>query len=389
MIRSILYFGILGLVVVSCGGQKDDIKSQGFEAELVWSDSVVVDSFLELSLAAVDPVDGRMIFKDRSLNHVILTDSKGSILDTLDLKGEAPNQVAFPVEFVFDKGNLIVKDLEAGMSLNFFNEEFKKIKVSPSIAQGMSYLEINPFWVTYSVFQSNGKSLFVGAEPNGMEPGLMTEAWQKAEFYSEAKTGFVYDPELDSLWRFNAYPDTWEPKKNGLWRGYAFPFVKSLVEDHLIGVLPRIGSQFFLYHWKNSKIVSVGETRLSHPDRNDQLEFDPKDDDFLYPKFSELKSGRKYFLIQFHTEIPVAVRDDYRARIPNYRNDPEFNEAFQKYWKYKYILVNHLGESYPLMNLPIEGTVHHLDQNDVLYIKPKSEVEMDYNVFYRYQIKSR
>jgi hypothetical protein len=253
MIKSILYVGILGLVAVSCGGQKDDMKSPGFEAELVWLDSVVVDSFHELSLAAVDPVDGRMIFKDRSLNHVILTDSKGSILDTLDLKGEAPNQVAFPVEFVFDNGNLIVKDLEAGMSLNFFNEEFKKIKVSPSIAQGMSYLEINPFWVTYSVFQSNGKSLFVGAEPNGMEPGLMTETWQKAEFYYEAKTGYVYDPELDSLWRFNAYPDTWEPKKNGLWKGYAFPFVKSLGEEQLIGVLPRVGSQFFLYRWENSK----------------------------------------------------------------------------------------------------------------------------------------
>jgi hypothetical protein len=387
--RNTWVIGWAAFWLLSCGEEKEVGKQSGFEVELVLIDSVVVDSFLDLNLAAVDPIDGRMIFKDRSFNHVFLTDSKGSILDTLDLKGEAPNQVAFPVEFVFHKGNLIVKDLEAGMSLNFFNGEFKKIKVSPSIAQGFSYIEINPFWVTFSAFQSNGKSLLVGAEPNGMEPGLMTEAWQKAEFYSEAKTGYVYDPELDSLWRFNAYPDTWEPKKNGLWRGYAFPYVISLGEEQLIGVLPRVGNQFFLYRWENSKMVFLGETRLSHPDRNDQLDFDPKDDYFLYPNFSDLKSGGKYFFIQFHTEIPKSVRDEYRARIPNYRNDPEFNEAFQKYWKYKYILVNHLGESYPLRNLPIEGTVHHLDQNDLLYIKPKSEVEMDYNVFYRYQIKSR
>jgi len=135
-------------------------------------------------------------------------------------------------------------------------------------------------------------------------------------------------------------------------------------------------------------MVSVGETQLSHPDRNDQLEFDPNEDYFLYPSFSDLKSGGKYFLIKFSTEIPKAVRDEYRIRNPNYMNDPAFNEVFKKYWKDKYILVDHLGESYALKDLPIPGMVHYMDKNDILYLKPKSEVELDYNVFYRYQIKS-
>jgi hypothetical protein len=51
--------------------------------------------------------------------------------------------------------------------------------------------------------------------------------------------------------------------------------------------------------------------------------------------------------------------------------------------------VNHLGESYALEDLPVDGKVHLLDKNDVVYIKPKSEVEMDYNVFYRYKIKEK
>ncbi|GMQ26129.1 hypothetical protein Aoki45_28110 [Algoriphagus sp. oki45] len=384
--RKLLIFGSLTYVLWSCGEDELAEKSSGFEAELVWLDSVVVDSFIDLTLAAVDPEDGRMIFKDRSLNHILLTDLKGEILDTLELKGEAPDQVSLPVEMVFDEGGLIVKDLEAGMPLNFFNKDFKKVKKSPSLALGLSFLEINPYWVSFSPIQKEGKILLVGMEGNGVDPELMTESWKKAEFYDQAKAGFVYDPELDSLWRFNSFPENWEYRKTREWKGYVFPFVQALGEEELIGVLPRVGNQFFLYRWENQELIPVKETLLSHPDRNDRLDYDSNDDYFLYPSFSDLKAGGHYFLIQFHTEIPVAVRDEYKARIPDYRNNPEFNEAFQKYWKYKYLLVNQFGESYPLRNLPIEGTVHHLDKNDVLYIKPKSEVEKDNNVFYRYQI---
>lgn len=386
--RQTLIFGCLAMGIWSCGEENGVEKTSGFEAELELVDSVVVDSFYDLTLAAVDVEDGRMIFKDRSLSNIFLTDSKGRILDTLELKGEAPDQVAFPTEFVFDRGNLIAKDLEAGMSLNFFNSEFKKTKVSPAIAQGFSYIEINPYWVSFSPITFNGKSLFVGAEANGMDPGLMTETWKKSEFYSKAKTGFVYDPDSDSLWRFNFYPDNWGPKKNGEWKGYAFPYVQALGENQLIGILPRVGNQFFLYRWENLQMIQVGETRLSHPDRNEKLDFDPNDDYFLYPSFSDLKSGGQYFLIKFSTEIPKAVRDEYRIRNPNYINDQAFNEVFKKYWRDKYLLVNQLGESYALKDLPIDGIVHYLDRNDILYIKPKSEAELDYNVFYRYQIKS-
>ncbi len=386
--RHTLIFGCLALGIWSCGEEKGVEKNSGFEVELVWVDSVVVDSFYELTLAAVDAEDGRMIFKDRSLNHIFLTDSTGRILDTLELKGEAPDQVALPVEMVFDEGNLIVKDLEAGMPLNFFTRDFKKMKKSSPLALGLSFLEINPFWVSFSPFQSGGKKLIVGMEGNGVDPELMTESWKKAEFYSKAQAGYVYDLDLDSLWRFNSYPENWEYRKRGEWKGQVFPFVQALEEQGLIGILPRIGNQFFLYRWENQQMIPLGETRLSHPDRNDQLEFDPKEDYFLYPSFNDLKSGANFFLIQFHTEIPKAVRDEYRIRNPNYINDQAFNEVFKKYWKDKFILVNQQGESYALKDLPVDGKVHFLDKNDVVYIKPKSEVELDYNVFYRYRIRS-
>ncbi|GAB2480487.1 hypothetical protein [Algoriphagus taiwanensis] len=387
--RKLLIFGSLVLGIGSCSEEKSVEKASGFEAELEWVDSVVVDSFYDLTLAAVDAEDGRMIFKDRSLSHIYLTDPAGMILDTLQLKGEAPDQVAFPVELVFDEGNLIIKDMEAGMPLNFFTKDFKKMKKSPPLALGLSFLEINPFWVSFSPIQSEGKKLIVGMEGNGVDPELMTESWKKAEFYSQAKAGFIYDPESDSLWRFNSFPENWEFRKNGEWKGQVFPFVQALEKRGLIGILPRIGNQFFLYQWENQKLKLVGETFLSHPDRNEGLEFDPKEDYFLYPSFTDLKSGGNFFLIQFHTEIPKSARDEFKARNPNYMNDQEFNEVFKKYWKDKFILVNHLGESFALKELPVEGKVHFVDKNDVVYIKPKSEVEMDYNVFYRYKIKDK
>lgn len=133
MMRKLVIFGVLSLGIWSCRGEREMEKASDFEAELVWVDSILVESLFELTLAAVDPDDGRMIFKDRSLEHILLTDAKGGILDTLKLKGEAPDQVAFPIEFAFADGQLIVKDLKANMRLSFFSAEFRIIKQSPPL----------------------------------------------------------------------------------------------------------------------------------------------------------------------------------------------------------------------------------------------------------------
>lgn len=356
--------------------------------ELEFIDSVVVESFFDLKLAAVNEESGQMIFKDRAVKHFLLTSKEGEILDSLSIRGEAPNQVRLPMEFAFNDSVLIIKEFEGNMSLNIFNSELKKVKVSPPLAQGISFFELTQTHVSFSTFQSGEDKLIVGAEANGVEPGLMAKNWQKSEFYTIAEAGYVYDPKIDSLWRFNTYPENWEPRKDGNWKGYSFPYVTALGNYQIIGVLPRIGNQFFFYKWENNKMEIVGEYKLSHPDRNDHLDFDPNDDYFLYPTFYDLKGGGEFFLIRFSTEIPKAVRDEYRIRNPNYNNDPGFSEVYAKYWKDKYILVNHLGESHALKELPVAGDVHYFDKNDILYIKPKLEKELDYNVFYRYRVKS-
>lgn len=386
--RKIIFAALLGLGLWSCESQtaSETVGQDGTEPTLELVDSVVVESLAELSLGAVNAANGQMIFKDRFLKQFLLTAADGTILDTLAIKGDGPDQVAFPMEMAFMGDGLVVKDMSAEMPLNFFGPDFRKEKTGKPIAKGMNMLEINRTHVSFSPFQSQGKTLIVGTEANAIEPQLMAPEGQNAEFYDKAESGYVYDPTTDSLVRFNAYPDSWLPKKTRQWKGQALPYASALGEDGTIGILPRVGNQLFFFRWENGQLVSTREVKLSHPDRNETLEIDPLDQPFLHPVFSDLKGGGQYFLVEFHTEIPKAVRDEFRAKNENYINDPAFNEAFRKYRKAKYILVDQSGQSKAIAELPMQGSVHYFDKNDVLYIKPSSEVEKDYNVFYRYQV---
>ena len=49
-------------------------------------------------------------------------------------------------------------------------------------------------------------------------------------------------------------------------------------------------------------------------------------------------------------------------------------------------MIDEKGNQSPITKLPIEGEIHFIDQDDVIYVKPESEVEKDYNVFYRYKV---
>jgi len=66
--------------------------------------------------------------------------------------------------------------------------------------------------------------------------------------------------------------------------------------------------------------------------------------------------------------------------------DPDYQEARKKYVQTKYILTDTHGNQAALSELPVSGTVHLLDADDILYIKPTTETELDYNVFYRYRV---
>jgi hypothetical protein len=158
--------------------------------------------------------------------------------------------------------------------------------------------------------------------------------------------------------------------------------------DQVVAVLPISGNQLFYYELMNDTSLSpLTEIPLFHPERDEDLYFDAKKDDgILYPYFSRLNGGGEYFLVEFHTAFPRDLYESFRAKGEEFRSDPEYGEAIEKHYRTKYILTDTKGNQGAISELPVPGEVHFIDADDVLYIKPTSEKELDYNVFYRYRV---
>jgi hypothetical protein len=388
MNRSYLLFSVLfSAFLTSCDPSSKQEISSGKEVQFEFLDSIVVESLLDLHLAAKNEENGNLIFKERFLKEFLLTDSKGEILNTLELMGEGPNQVSFPMEMAFIGDHFVVKEISAEMKLNLFDSEFSKQKMSPALASGLNMVEISINRRTFQGLSAGNQDLILGTESNAVESQWMTPENQKPEFYHHAQTGYIYNPATDSVTRFNLYPENWQPKKDKEWVGQAMPYVSALGKENLIAVLPRIGDQLFFYEWNGQNLVSKIEVKLSHPERNSSLKVDPMEQAFLYPAFSDIKGGGNYFLIEFHTEVPLQVFQEWRAKSEDYMRDPEFKLVLEKYRNAKYILVDQQGNQGIVSSLPIEGQTHYMDSDDVIYIKPESKEEKDYNVFYRYKVK--
>ncbi|HSF53379.1 MAG TPA: hypothetical protein VLA71_06485, partial [Algoriphagus sp.] len=297
-----------------------------------------------------------------------------------------PNQVNFPMEVAFMGDQLVVKEISAEMKLSFFDSEFTKVRMSPALAKGLNMVEISVTRQSFSVVEEGNSNLILGVETNAIDPEWMTPESQKPEFYEHAQTGYLYYPGTDSLNRFSLYPDSWQPKKDKEWVGQALPFVSVLGKGERIAVLPRIGNQVFFYTLDEGSLNPVGESQLFHPERREDLKVDPMEQPFLYPAFTDIKGGGKYFLLEFHTEVPLEVYQELRAKTEDYMNDPEFKNMLKTYRKAKYILVDQEGNQRTISELPVAGAIHYFDKEDVIYIKPEVDEEKDYNVFYRYKI---
>ncbi len=387
MNRFHLLFSVLfARFLTSCDSSSSQDQFDGKEVQFEFLDSVVVESLSELYLSAKNEKTGQLVFKERFLKEFLLTDSLGRILKKPELKGEGPNQVNFPMELAFMGEQLVVKEISAEMRLSFFDQNFNKIKTSPALAKGLNMVEISNTRLTFSVFEGEGTPLILGTETNGIDPMWMTSENQKPEFYEQAEAGFLYNPVTDSLMRFNLYPAGWQPKKDNQWVGQALPFI-SILSSEKVAVLPRIGEQLFFYTLAGQQLIPDGEIKLKHPERKGDMKVDSVEPAFLYPAFTDIKGGGNYFLVEFHTEIPLEIFQEFRAKSEDYMSDPEFKQMFKKYRVAKYILVDPQGNQGTISSLPLEGTIHYFDANDVIYIKPESKEEKDYNVFYRYQVK--
>ncbi len=341
----------------------------------------------ELYLSDKDPDTERLLLNDWGMNELLVTDLKGDIISKFKPQGEGPHQVPSPLELGFWKDGILIKEMSAGQHFHFFNGSFKKTAKGPALADGITVIGMPNSGKSFSVVEKNGKPLIVGYEYNAIDARLWGEEEQQAGFYEKAEMGYLYDPNSGKVVNFSLYPEMWTPRLEGKWVGTAYPRVQVSETDQVVAVLPGFGNQLFYYTLDGNNLQPLAEIELAHPERNENTPFDAeKDDGVLYPSFKRLHGGGKYFLIEFNTAFPRDLYDSFRAKGENFRMDPEYREALEKHSRAKYILTDTQGNQATISDLPVSGAVHLMDADDILYIKPTTETESDYNVFYRYRL---
>jgi hypothetical protein len=382
----LLFFSIFTLGSCGTGQKSNELTSYGGKVEFEFLDSLVVESLFELFLADKNENTEQLIFNEKQMKELILTDLEGNIISHFEPTGEDPDQIISPLEVAFWKEGIVIKETSAGHKFNFFNQNFKKIAQSPALTKGLSFLTIYNSHRSFSIFENDGKTLILGQDLNLIDEQLLTENSENWRFYEKANIGYIYDVDSEEFIRINLYPKIWKPRLERKWVGIKNSYVQVSKTNKKVAVLPCVGNELFFYEINSTGISPVSQILLFHPERNENLPFDAKNNYVLYPFFTQLFSGGNYFIVEFHTELPKEIYDSFRAKGEDFHMNPEYWDTLEKHRKVKYILTDANGNQGAISELPVPGVVHFIDSNDILYIKPTSKTELDYNVFYRFQV---
>lgn len=388
ILKTIPFFSIMGLLFSCKLGFKNERQvSNKKEVSFELLDSIVVETVEELFLADKNEEAQQFLFNSKGMNELFITDLKGSILSKFKPIGEGPNQVMLPLEVAFWKEGIIIKETSSTHNFHFFDSNFKKITKSPEITDGMNFLTILNSHRSFSVIESDEKTIILGEELNLINDAQLSENFDNSDFYEQATTGFIYDVESKKITLLNTYPKTWKPRAERKWVGRTYTFLQALKDKNIFSILPSIGDQMFFYELKGDSAIQLSQISLYHPEREIKLPFDLKNDYVLYPYFTQLLTGGNYFFAEFYTELPFEIYNSFRSKGENFEMDPEYWATLEKYRKVKYILTDKNGNYGAVSELPIQGLVHFIDSNDIVYIKRTHENEFDYNVFYRYKVR--
>lgn len=379
-------FLIFTLGACGTGKKSNEFTSKEGKVEFEFLDSLVVESLFELYLADKNQNTGQLLFNEKQMKELIITDLEGKIISRFEPTGEGSDQVMSPLEVAFWQEGIVIKEMSSEHKFNFFNWSFEKIAQSPALTKGLNFLAIYNSHRSFSIFEKDGKTLILGQDLNLIDEKLLTENSENPLTYEKAEIGYIYDVDSEDLTRINLYPKTWKPRLEQNWVGLKSSYIQVSKTDKKVAVLPSVGNELFYYELNGNSLSPIAQISLSHPERNENLLFDVQNEYFLYPVFTQLFSGGNYFLVEFHTEVPQDIYDSFRAKGEDFQSDPEYWEALQKHWKVKYILTETNGNQGAISELPVPGVVHFMDANDILYIKPTSKTELDYNVFYRFQV---
>lgn len=382
---SILFFI---LVLISCETKKSSDGSNSIvgKVDFEFLDSLVVESLFELYLADKDESEGRLLFNERQMEQLIITDLEGKIISSFKPEGEGPDQVMSPLEVAFWREGVVIKEISTDHRFNFFDQNYNKVAQSPALTEGIHFLTIYNSHRSFSIIEKDGKTFIIGQEPNMLAEHLLADNSENPALYEKTKTGFIYDVGSEEITLINLYPKTWKIRLAQKWIGFKNSYIQASRNNKKVAVLPSVGDELFFYEFNGTDMTPVSQIQLMHPERKENIPYKPNRDYVLYPYFTQLFSGGNYFLAEFYTELPQEIFDSFRSMGEDFHMNPEYWDTLTKYRKVKYVLIDSNGNQGAITDLPVSGAVHFLDAHDILYVKLDSEKELDYNVFYRYKV---
>ncbi|WP_057938247.1 hypothetical protein [Algoriphagus resistens] len=384
----LIFTTLFTTLLFSCSEKETETYNPVKELQFEVYDSIVVDVLEEVVILDYQNELDQYLIKERKGNKVLLVDGKGGLINEVELIGEGPNQIQLALEGRFwGKDRFIFKEMFATKDFHVFDRHFEKLERinGPGIGFGAGIF-ISFYRQTFTPWTEDGKDFILGEEVNSYNPGDMDPDKIGGGFYSQVKTGFLYDSSQDSINYLSLYPLDWVPRNTNRWIGQSFPFLAFDIERKKAAVLPPIGDQLFLYNLDGNSLINEKAVSLSHPVRNQKIP-DPSRENLLYPSFSDLKTFGEYQLAIFYEAIPEDVYHEFRSKGENYRQDPGWVKAQEKYRKPRYIIVKGDQQIGISNKLPIEGNVNLGLPDGTLIVKAADgELERDYNLFYKIRL---
>lgn len=384
---------VSAFILFSCSSENKD-RGQGPERKMafVLVDSVVVDVLEPLVIDDQQLKGGAFLMRGRNSRNPYLVNKNGKVIKAYDLLNDSPNGIGFNGAFGY---NFLGVDKWVGLSQSFFkqfhiyNLEGDKIKVLDTIDLGVFKLTLSFYQSFFRGLIKDGEEELFGIEDNLFDPNsLSKENRNQPMYYDSVKTIFSYRVKDQFLKQFNAYPESWGPRKERKYVGNSAPFIAYHRSKHLMAVLPKVSNQLFIYDFSGNEPVLLHEVTLTHKYRPQIIPEIAEEAVYTssYPRFTGLWFVGDRVIAEFKTRIPEDILQSLMAKSPVRVDElPEFQEAKKKFVKTFYLVIEDGKQIGVVEGLVVSGMLDYTSESGEIYVNDNinPEVEREYNVFYR------
>ncbi|WP_339923384.1 hypothetical protein [uncultured Cyclobacterium sp.] len=385
---------VLLLIVCACSSKNSE-EERGPERKMsfIIADSVMVDVLEPLVMDDQQLSGESFLMRGRKSRKPYLISKNGKVIKVYDVLNEGPNGIgangAFGYNFIGEE-EWAAKD---GLyRFQIFNLDGEKTEVLESISLGLFRVTVSHYETFYRGFIKENEKMLMGIENNLFNPSSLSKGNRdKPMYYDSVKTIFTYRVKDQLLKQFNAYPETWVPRKERKYVGNSEPFIAYHRGKHLMAVLPRVSNQLFIHDFSGNEPVLLHEVALTHKYRPPIIPEIAKEEEYTssYPRFTALGFVGDRIIAEFKTRIPEDILERLLAKSPVRVDElPEFQEAKEKFVKTFYLVIEDGKQIGVVEGLPVPGVLDFTTESGEIYVNDNLDpkVEREYNVFYQLEL---